>query len=87
MIPMTDFVNVSIDEALDYLRVRFTEFDPEKKHLNLVLVKPLGKEVPEIAELRLNNVSTATFLKQICEATNLEYTVDDAAVILTPKKK
>lgn len=87
MIPKIDFENVTIDEALDYLRVRFTEFDPDKKHLNLVLVKPLGKEVPEIAELRLNNVSTAMYLKQICEATNLEYTVDDAAVILTPKKK
>ena len=87
MIPKIDFENVTIDEALEYLRVRFTEFDPDKKHLNLVLVKPLGNEVPEIAEMQLKNVSVATYLKQICEATNLEYTVDDAAVILTPKKK
>lgn len=89
IIPRLDFENVSIDEAVDFLRVSaveldVTEKDPAKKGINFVVRNQAAGEAPMIRELRLVNVPMATVLKYICDNRKLRYTVEGNAVIIMP---
>jgi bla regulator protein blaR1 len=97
IIPRIDFKDTTIEEAVDFLRQRAveldaTEPDPAKKGINLVIVPPPQATAegpvpvpPRIGELKLRNVPLGRVLQYICEITRLRYTVDDTAVILTPR--
>lgn len=107
-LPVVDFQDVTVDQALDVLRQRTreldtTEFDPTRKGVNFVLrlpnqestgdgggegefgntVKPGSKR---IESLQLRNVPVAVALKQICDATDLRYKVEDFAVVIVSNK-
>jgi hypothetical protein len=97
IIQRIDFKDTTIEEAVDFLRQRAveldaTEPDPARKGINLVVVPPPQATAegpvpvpPRIGELKLRNVPLGRALQYICEITRLRYTVDDTAVILTPR--
>jgi beta-lactamase regulating signal transducer with metallopeptidase domain len=99
IIPRIDFKDTTIEEAVDFLRLRAMELDasepdPAKKGINLVVVPPPQATAegqvpvpPRIGELKLRNVPLGRALQYICEITRLRYTVDDTAVILAPRKE
>lgn len=93
IIPRLDFEDTTIEEAINFLRMRameldVKELDPMKKGLNFVIRKPHPAPAGvaadlKIRELRLKNVPLGMALKYICDQTNLRYTVDDTAVVLS----
>jgi bla regulator protein blaR1 len=97
IIPRLDFQDTTVEEAIDFLRLRSAELDtaetdPSKKGVNLLIVPP--RPGPEgaaakrltIAELKLRNVPLGRAIQYICELTHLQYKVDDTAVILGAKE-
>jgi beta-lactamase regulating signal transducer with metallopeptidase domain len=91
-IPMLVFEDTTIEEAIDFLRLRARELDaaepdPNKKGLNFVIRRPRGDESPRIDELNLRNVPLGAALKYICDATQLQYAVDETAVVLSPENE
>ena len=89
IIPSIQFENVSIEEAVDFLRARSaeldtTETDPQKKGINFVILTPAADA--NIGKLNLRNVSIGRVLQYICQMTDHQYTVDDSAVMLRRQK-
>ncbi|BCU77801.1 hypothetical protein [Luteolibacter sp. LG18] len=101
VIPSIYFEDTTVEQALEFLRVRSaeldpTELDPAKKGVNFIVRRPAGgggsgisgAEEPgnlRIKQLRLRNVPLAVALKYICDATRLRYKVDEYAVTLVPQ--
>ncbi len=91
VIPMVDFKDVSVVEALDFLRLRAVQLDkvepdPAKKGVNFVLRKPKqGPENYRKVTLQLQNVPLQKVLSEIAEQAGARYVVDDFAVSFLPK--
>ena len=94
VIPRIDFEDTTVEEAIDFLRLRSseldtTELDPTKKGLNFVIRRPrdgsgFDPASLRIKELRLKNVPLSVALKYIADQTKMRYKVDDFAVTLVP---
>jgi hypothetical protein len=85
-IPQVDFTNVSIDEAIAFLRNKLHEQEPQKIEINFVIGPPVGDKKHVIEKLQMKETTISKFLKSICEAAHYDITIDDAAVILMPQK-
>lgn len=95
IIPKLSLDQVSLEEALDFLRLRAREndtleLDPDKKGINFTVNlgppnSPVAEEIRKIRfNLQLTQVPVSQALKYITEATKTAYTTDDFAVIITP---
>ncbi|MBB5351714.1 hypothetical protein HNR46_001953 [Haloferula luteola] len=87
IIPTIDFEDISVSDAIEFLRMRSIEFDtveldPQKKGIKIVVRGPFQSQ--RIQELRLRNVPLAEALNYICEATRLRWSIDDFAVTIKP---
>ncbi|QTN32688.1 M56 family metallopeptidase [Akkermansiaceae bacterium] len=100
VIPAMHFDNITIEEAIDFLRLRSLELDvaekdPAKRGFNFVIRKPLpankegdgaaAGDVPRIAELHLRNVPFGATLKYVCDAAKMDYKIDEFAVTIIPR--
>lgn len=88
IIPRIDFEDTTVEEALDFLRLRSVEMDtmeldPAKKGVNFIARIPRGSE-SKIRELKLNNVPLGVALQYIADAAKLGIKKDDFAVTLAP---
>lgn len=94
MLPMASFENTSIEEAIDFVRLRSRELDaaepdPAKKGLNFVIRKARGADGQEAWQpgrttLKLKNVSLRRLLDEIAAQSGTRYSVDDFAVTFVP---
>lgn len=89
IIPVVNFENTAIEDALEFLRMRSTELDektvdPNKKGVNFVLRPAEGEKLPVIPGLRLRNVPISVALDYICQVTGTRWQADDHAVVITP---
>ncbi|MFC7339508.1 hypothetical protein ACFQY0_20115 [Haloferula chungangensis] len=93
IIPVIDFEDTSIQEAIDFLRIRSIELDtwemnPDFKGINFVIRQPRGDGgdfgAARIKQLRLRNVPLAEALDYICESTRMRWSTDDFAVTIKP---
>jgi hypothetical protein len=96
IIPRMDLQDTTVEEAIDFLRLRAaeldaTELDPARKGLNFVIIRTGANTAPasggdpalrRIRELRLRNVPLAVAIKYVCDQTNLRCRIDDFAVTL-----
>ncbi len=95
IIPKLAMDQVSLEEALDFLRLRTQEndtleSDPAKKGVNFTV--NLGAPDSEVAkkiralrfDLRLTQVPVSQVLKYITDATQTSYRTDDFAVLISP---
>ena len=87
VIPSFDFEGTSLEEAIDFLRLRAAELDtnesdPEKKGFNIVVKMPEGKPMPLINSLRLRNVPLGVALKYICDLAAVRYEVNEFAIVI-----
>ena len=99
IIPRIEFQDTTVEEAIDFLRLRAAELDSlesdaARKGVNFVIRHPRpapaeGAAAPPllIRELKVRNVSLGRAIQYICELTHLRYTVDDTAVILAPRNE
>ena len=91
IIPVIEFEDTSLEEAVDFLRIRSIEhdtleLDPTRKGMSFVIRNPGGGStpLPRIAELRLRNVPVSEALNYICEATRMRWSVDEFAITIKP---
>jgi general secretion pathway protein D len=95
MIPKIMLDQVSLSEALDFLRLRAGENDtfeqdPARKGVNFTVNlgspdSPAAARVSRLRfDLRLTNVPLSQALKYITETTRTTYTTDDFSVIISP---
>ncbi|BCU78487.1 M56 family metallopeptidase [Luteolibacter sp. LG18] len=89
VVPIIHIEDAKLDEAIEYLRQRSAQLDPEtdpaKKGVNFVIRSAPGEESPQVKPLQLRNVSLAVILKHLAEATGMEVRTDEHAVYLVPK--
>jgi len=93
ILPSLHFEDCSMEEALDFLRIRSVELDDletdsNKKGINFIFMPSETQPDPaksRIVRLILKNVSLGTALKHICEMTDRDIRVDDFAVTLVPR--
>ena len=94
IIPQVDFENTTLEEGINFLRLRAVELDknepnPIRKGVNLVLLLPLAGAAEEfkperIARLQKKNAPLREVLGEICQLTGMEFRVEDAEVVVTP---
>ncbi|MFN4873902.1 MAG: M56 family metallopeptidase [Akkermansiaceae bacterium] len=90
IIPRIDFEDRTLQESIDYLRMRAAEFDeeeldPAKKGLNFVILNPNeGAAAIKIDELKLRNVPLSTVLKLMCDKIHYRYSVENFSIVLAP---
>ncbi len=89
IIPRIDFEDTTVEQAIDFLRLRAAELDvieldPNKKGMNLVIRGGANAGSTRIDQLSLKNVPMEVALKYICDKAKLRYSVDDFAVTLLP---
>ena len=99
IIPRIDFEDTTVEEAIDFLRLRATELDtleldPSQRNQ---LRDPASQSVVRradapgdpgslrIRELRVATCAGLVALKYICDETKLRYKVDDYAITLMPQ--
>ena len=91
IIPSIDFKDVSFEEALDQLR-RLTkehdvkEPDKEKRGVNFVISHQQASSV-RIREMRVKDIPCVTALKYICDVAGFRYTVNEFAIVISPRPK
>ena len=79
-----EFMEAEPETVFKLLRVRSKELDPEGKGINFVL-KGLQDHKTNVT-LKLDNLPLAEVIKYVCLSGNLDYKVDDYAVIIMPKQ-
>lgn len=95
LVPSVDFQDVSIEEALDTLRLwsrefDTTELDPTKKGFNFVMrVGDVGSDVhnnimSKRISLQLKNVPMSEVLDYVTKATHTQWRIEDYAIVVTP---
>ncbi|MBN8460011.1 MAG: hypothetical protein J0M04_19460 [Verrucomicrobia bacterium] len=88
VIPNVNFKDITLDEAIEFLRIRAkecdsTEPDPTRKGIN-ILMRNIESPTPVIKSLQLSNIPIGQVLKYICDATKTRYKTDDFAVSVIP---
>jgi hypothetical protein len=89
VIPRIDFEDITINEAIQFLREQTvehdtTELDSKKKGIRFVVRDPAGELARlRVRELRIRNVPVAVALKYMCDSTKLRYKVDDSGVTVS----
>lgn len=93
VIPIVDLENTTLEEAVDFLRIRMAELDittanVAEKGVNIVVRYPRNAKAedadPNIRSLKLKNVSMATALQHVCDAVGYRYSVNHSSVVLEP---
>jgi hypothetical protein len=94
IIPNIPFDDITVDEAVQFLRMRAVELDtletdPERKGINIILREQQGNGpgTQRIKSLHLTNIPIGMALKYIGESTSppLRIKTDDFAVTLVPR--
>jgi hypothetical protein len=84
MIPVIDFEDVTIHEAVDFLRMKAKEMEPQKG-LNFIIIRKDGdRESPRIGKLKLRNATVEALLQEFCKETKHTFIIHEAAIILSP---
>ncbi len=83
IIPEIKFQGASLEEAVEFIRIKGREFDPAKKGVNIILKK--GAKTPEATiTLDLKDVPLSVALGYVAELANHTLTTDPQAYILRP---
>jgi general secretion pathway protein D len=96
IIPAINLEQASLNEALDFLRLRAAEFDtleldPERRGVNFTLDiggadSPFGEQIRAARfDLRLNNVPLGEALRYVTDLTRTQYVTDAFSVIIRPR--
>jgi beta-lactamase regulating signal transducer with metallopeptidase domain len=83
VLPKVQFQDATLTEAIELLRIKSRELDPEKKGLN-ILVKPGGDPAASIT-MQLSNVPANEALRYVAELAGCKLTVEGDVFVITPK--
>jgi beta-lactamase regulating signal transducer with metallopeptidase domain len=82
VLPKVQFQDATLTEAIEFLRIKSRELDPEKKGLN-ILVKPGGDPTASIT-MQLSNVPAYEALRYVAELAGCKLTVEGDVFVITP---
>ena len=83
-LPTLDFQDTTLAEAIEFLRFRSADLDPEKKGFNFVIRNNNAKLIPG---LLLHNASIDTILRYIALLTETQIEYTKQAIVISPMKK
>lgn len=79
-LPKTTFSNATLPEAVDYLRAKSREFDPDKQGINIIVKEDAGKTAKLTLDLR--DVPLHEALRYVTELSNTHVTYTTDAVVI-----
>ncbi len=82
ILPKVQFHEATLAEAVEFLRIKSRELDPEKKGLN-ILVKPGGDPLVKIT-LQLKDVPAYEALRYVAEVASCKLMVEGDVFVITP---
>ena len=82
IIPIVDFEDVSLKEAVEFLNLRAKEISGEEPAFSVVL-DPKANAAPHVKELRLRNVPLTEAVKYMAESTRCIITANDTEIRIT----
>jgi len=82
IIPKVEFRDATLDEAVDFLRVKARELDPDKTGLNIVLKPGAGADVH--LTISLTNIPLIEALHYVAELAGLQMRAEKDAIVLGP---
>jgi beta-lactamase regulating signal transducer with metallopeptidase domain len=82
IIPKVQFHEATLAEAVEFLRIKSRDFDPEKKGLN-ILIKPGGDPMAKIT-MQLKDVPAYEALRYVAEVAGCKLTVEGDVFVITP---
>ena len=85
IIPRVEFRIATPQEAVDFLRKKSRELDPDRQGVNLVIEPP--SEPDAQITLALSNISLTEALKYVAALSDLEIVSEPQAIVLRPSKK
>ena len=84
IIPKVAYENVTISEAIAFLRAKAEELDPDKKGLDIVLV-PNADDADRKYTLKLRNAPLSMVLGYLINHFNYEMIPTESKIILQPR--
>lgn len=78
-VPNVDFQGVTLNEVIEYLRVRVKDLDPSGKGIDFVVNLP-DADASRLITLKLSNVPVEEVLRYATEAAGVTYRIEDYAV-------
>ncbi len=85
ILPRVQFQQASVEESVEYLRVRSLDLDPDRKGVNIILAK-VEKTTPTIT-LDLKDVPLSEALRYVTELAGMELSGSGSAFVIAPAKK
>ncbi|MEZ5386417.1 MAG: M56 family metallopeptidase [Prosthecobacter sp.] len=86
ILPQVEFRDVTLADALDFIRVKARNLDPAKKGVNIV-VKPGAGENKALITMSLKDIPVSEALRYIAGLSNQLLTADAQSFYLTPEEK
>ncbi|YCM42896.1 M56 family metallopeptidase [Verrucomicrobiaceae bacterium 227] len=85
IIPKVDFRETTLQEAVDFLRLRALELDPAKKGINVnIFGEDRNLSQRKIESLELANVPLLVALQYICQISKARYVVEGRNIFIFP---
>lgn len=84
ILPSVQFREASIQEAVEFLRIKARDLDPSKKGVNIIL-KPDPSAKAALLTLDLKNIPVMEALKYVASLADLEIKVGESAISLESK--
>jgi hypothetical protein len=82
IIPRVDFEDITIPDAIKYLREQSKQLDPEGVGINIFLMLP-PENKDEVVNLVLTNKTLGEAIYFFCRAANLKLRIDKYAVVIS----
>ena len=83
ILPRLDLREASLEEGIDFLRVKAKQLDPDKQGVNLVLQPALGGKRPMIT-ISLANIPLTEALRYVANLADYEVVASDTAILFKP---
>jgi hypothetical protein len=91
VIPKIEFRNVTVRDALDFLREASVTYgpqkDPERRGVTLIVQIPANQGNSRSFSFRAKNMTLQQALKSTCSAANLQYSLRSGWILIEPKKR
>lgn len=85
VIPVIEFREATVTEAVDFLRMRALQSDPKKKGVNLnIFGGDTGLKDRKIASLSLKNVPLTVAIQYVCDVAKARYLVEGRNISIMP---
>jgi hypothetical protein len=85
VLKQVDFSNATLDEALEFIRVKARTVDPAKRGINIVV--KAGANTQARLTLSLKDVPVWEALRYVAELADLEIEATDDSIVLAPKAR